>query len=498
MKISQHHNRPDLLQPVRSKEVARTDKRAERPAPSTPDFDKKKKIIAHISPISKIVEKENRSVAKPVVQFNSSTHPEPSNRSSAQKPGSKSKPKAAEKDEKKGRALESSEITDHSFEEEEKRIRRESLIKDFLIILLHKDASVQEDSKRFLWEYLKKNSKVHDVHVTYADELREVNLKKKFLSNFSIAAENHKFRFKLVRNFSRILSRLWKKPLDEVMAHGFKEVKNVKRQLHRANPRVTKKPVKSPPKLTAAFKSQVPTPTETTTLSASNGEIKRPNASKTPKIKKEDFSKKEAATPVKGTPLSKAAKLAKADPKDKNQKLDHLKSSGKKKGGLNSSLDENIYRSKRGHASMDASAEKNLRTSIEVASLVSKADLSKKASLPKLLDNSKHIVIKHQEVKDEIKKRLLQQVRGGPAEDEEGDYESRRSQHFSGPPIDEKKQEDHRLDDDIFGRKLVGTLPSPSHPRDPVAARVRRTPFQAQPRLGGGLQENQPQPQRGL
>ncbi len=465
MKTNQHQNRPELLQPVRSKDAGKQDKRVDKPTPSTPDFDKKKKTAAQVSPIPKAADKENRSVSKHTVVFHPLPNHDTTNRPSGQKPTSKPKQKPSDRDDRKAPALEATEITDHSFEEEERRIRRESLIKDFLIIMLNKDALLQEEAKSYLWDYLKKNSKVHEVHVAYADELREVNLKKKLLSKFRIAAENHKFRFKLVRNFARIFNRLLKKPLEEVVAAGLKEVKNVKRQLHRANPRPTKKLAKSPPKSSAAYKSQAPTPTETTTLSASNGEIKRPNVSKTPRIKKEDFSKKEVVTPVKGTPIPKVApKLLKPDPKDKPLRQDLLRSSGKKNGVLNSSLDENLYRSKRGHSSLDASAEKNLRTSIEVGSLVSKPEIAKKASLPKLLDNSKHIVIKHQEVKDEIKKRLLQQVRATAEEDEDldGEYESRRTDN----PADLR---DSKLDDEITGRKLARSLgltqrpPKPSH-----------------------------------
>ena len=500
MKTSQQHFKPDLLQPLRAKDSAKHDKRADRPAPNTPDFDKKKKIAAATpSPLPRAPEKENRSISKQAPGLHTSACAETAGtRSSGQKPGTKARAKA---DDKKVLVLEASEATDHSFEEEEKRIRRESLVRDFLLTLVKKDAALQEEAQRYLWDYLKKNSKVHDVHLTYADELREVNLKKKLLSNFRIAADNHKFRFKLVRNFARIFNRLLKKPLDEALAHAFREAKLVKRQLHRPSPRPTKKPVKSPPKSHAAFKSQAPTPTETTTLSASNAEIKRPTASKTPKIKKEDFSKKDVATPVKGTPVAKPLpKQAKPDPKEKaQQRAEILRSSGKKKGVLNSSLDDHLYRSKRGHASLDSSAEKNLRTSIEVGSLVSKPEIAKKASLPKLLDNSKHIVIKHQEVKDEIKKRLLQQVHSGGADEEEdadAEYESRRTELMADLKDASKRIEGPGLDEELYGRKLAGTPGSRSYPRNPVPARLGRAPLAAQPRPRRRLQKSEPEPER--
>lgn len=496
MKASLLHHKPDLLQPLRAKDHA---KRPDRPAPSTPDFDKKKKLAALASPLPKAAEKENRSVSKQAAAFHPAAQSDTAtSRSSGQKPGGKAKGRA---EDKKVLVLEASEATDHSFEEEEKRIRRESLVKDFLLSLVNKEAALQAEAQRYLWDYLKKNSKVHDVHVTYADELREVNLKKKLLSNFRIAALGYRFRFKLLRNFARVFTRLLKKPLDEVLAHSFREVKLVKRQLHRPSPRPTKKPVRSPPKSNAAYKSQAPTPTETTTLSASNGEIKRPTASKTPKIKKEDFSKKDAATPVKAAPAAKPAptKQAKPDPKEKSLRPEILRSSGKKKGVLNSSLDDHLYRSKRGHASLDSSAEKNLRTSIEVGSLVSKPDIAKKASLPKLLDNSKHIVIKHQEVKDEIKKRLLQQVRGGPDDEEDdAEYQSSRVEPLAGPKDASKRVEGPGIDDELYGRKLAGKPGSSSDPRNTVAARLCRPPLATQPRTWRRPEETEPELERGF
>ena len=439
MKNIHHHNRNDLLQPLRSKEPVKNDRKFEKPAPSTPDFEKKKQVGMQVSPISKKHEKESKSTSKQGGYDSVS-------KSTTVKVHLKQKVKIVDKEEKISLAKQEQDPLDSSFEEEEKRIRRESLARDFVSILANKEATLIEDAGSFLIDYLKKSAKVYEVHVEYADELRSVNLKKNFFTNIRIAVEEYRYRFKLIRNFARILGRFLQKPVELTLRSSFKDIKNLKRPIYKPSTKAPKKTYVSPSvHNNSNYRSNVQTPQETT-LTSSNPDVKRAPISKTPRIKKE-------TTPVKSVNFSKSHKPAKIEGKT-HIPPQKVSSSHKKKTLINSSLDENIYRSKRGGtSSLENSVEKNLRNSTEVTSVKTKEILSETSSHPKLTDNSQEIISKHQEIKN----RLLQQMRGKIDRSEEEEV-SRNFRESKEGQQSTKIEEDTRNDEDIHGRKLCGTL----------------------------------------
>ena len=119
---------------------------------------------------------------------------------------------------------------------------------DFSLLLSRKWSRTESTSKIALLEYLKKNSKIHEVHCSYACELRDANLKRWLLDLWMQAAEKHRFRTKLVRNFARIFNRLLKPHAEAQMQEGVKAIRAVKKPLHRAGQRA--KPKKNSPQKT--------------------------------------------------------------------------------------------------------------------------------------------------------------------------------------------------------------------------------------------------------
>lgn len=112
---------------------------------------------------------------------------------------------------------------------EEQRIRRENLIKDFVMILGRKSDHIEFQAKKGLIDALYKCHKVYDVHLEYANELRETSLKTRLISNWKAAIQKYKFRSKLVKNFARVLERCYKPKFDEVFQEAIKRIKTIKR-----------------------------------------------------------------------------------------------------------------------------------------------------------------------------------------------------------------------------------------------------------------------------
>lgn len=134
-----------------------------------------------------------------------------------------------------------------SFEREEKRIRREALLKSFLGLLAKILAEKENNCKSLALEEVVKEGRAALVKEGYAGTFREEALKYRFLMNFQVATERYKYRFKLLRNFSRILNRFLRTHTDLVFGHGFKKIKAVKRPFYRTNMRQHKKAVTSIP-----------------------------------------------------------------------------------------------------------------------------------------------------------------------------------------------------------------------------------------------------------
>lgn len=99
---------------------------------------------------------------------------------------------------------------DASFEEEEKKIRRENLIKDFVMILARKADHIEAESKRGLIESLRKCPRIYEVHMAYAVEMRNTSLKNYLFLYLKKAVEKYKYRSKLIKNFARVLERSFK------------------------------------------------------------------------------------------------------------------------------------------------------------------------------------------------------------------------------------------------------------------------------------------------
>lgn len=271
--------RMDALQPLRStkdsvnQSTSYTSKTRERPTPSTPDFDRKKSPIAGTSPLGKA---GTRAVGKPLVQ-------------SSQKPAIKLVNKTQEKEnllEKRIsqlklahesslaqiEVLESASKKDDSFELQERKIRRETLLKDLLLTVARKLSQRSRDNLVDTLDSLKKNSQVYTIRLSCAEEFREVALKTKFLTTFKLASEKYQFRVRLIRNFVRVFERLTKPSLVNVISHAFASVQTAKRALHKTNMKQTKRG-KSPPG------KSLPQPTETRSsgpgISSQRGENKK-------------------------------------------------------------------------------------------------------------------------------------------------------------------------------------------------------------------------------
>ncbi len=204
-----------LLHPVRGRD--RTDKKIDRTvSPINDNIDKKRAVTGGVN---KIIERS------PIVS-----------RSIGQSISQKPKIKIVDKDNNRTHSPEANDI---SFEEEEKRIRRENLMKEFAMILAKKAEAVESEANVYFFDALRRSHKVYDVYLSYALELRGTSLKTSFLKMWKKATEKHKFRSKLIKNFVRNIERVCKGKFEEVYEDTFRKVKATKRLPHS---RVSKKP----------------------------------------------------------------------------------------------------------------------------------------------------------------------------------------------------------------------------------------------------------------
>jgi hypothetical protein len=247
-----HGSRMEALQPLRSTKdssnnsTTYSSKPKEKVAPSTPDFDRKKSAIG-TSPLGKGALK---LTGKTLVQ-------------SSQKPGIKIVSKPIEKEnllEKRIsqlrlvheaslaqiEPLESASKKDDSFEIQERKIRRETLLKDVVQLV---SRQVNNHSRTCIFESfeaLRRNSKIYSIQSACAAEFREASLRFRFLTSLKLAAEKYQFRFRLIRNFIRVFERLTRPSIKSVLELAFTSVQTAKRALHKTNMKQVKRG-RSPP-----------------------------------------------------------------------------------------------------------------------------------------------------------------------------------------------------------------------------------------------------------
>lgn len=309
-----HGNKLEALQPLRSTKdpvshsTSHASRPKERPTPSTPDFDRKKSPLG-TSPLGKGT---TRAPAKPLVQ-------------SSQKPPVKIVSKLQEREsilEKRISQLKLAHETsmaqietlgsdskkDDSFELQERKIRRDTLLKDLVHMVARKITCQSRTCLEVSIERLKRNSQIYSIQLSCAYEFREVSLKVKFLANLKAAAEKYRFRTRLIRNFARVLERLSRPSITNVLAHAFTSVQIVKRALHKTNMKQVKRGRSPPGKI-------LPTPTEAKTvagLSSHRGDHKKSSAA---------INTSSASTNVTNTSLASAFQSGKPKPKKEASRL---------------------------------------------------------------------------------------------------------------------------------------------------------------------------------
>lgn len=309
-----HGTKMEALQPLKSMKdsvsnsTSYTSRPKERPTPSTPDFDRKKSRLG-TSPLGKGASKPP---AKPLVQ-------------SSQKPPVKIVSKLQEKEsilEKRISQLKLAHETsmaqietlgsaskkDDSFEQQERKIRRETLLKDLLQLVARKIACQSRSCFEESIDGLRRNSQIYSIQLSCAYEFRDVSLKVKFLTNLKAAAEKHRFRTRLIRNFARVFERLARPSIANVLGHAFTSVQVAKRALHKTNMKQVKRG-RSPPGKT------LPAPTEVKAvvgLSSHRGDNKKSSAA---------INTSSASTNVTNTSLASATQSAKPKPKKETSRL---------------------------------------------------------------------------------------------------------------------------------------------------------------------------------
>lgn len=328
---------------------------------------------------------------------------------------------------------------DTSFEIEERRIRRENIAKDLLLVVARAAQQMELREKHNFLEALRKNSRIYEVQMQYAVQQREAALKAEFLKYFQAAAKKHNFHRRLVKNFARILHRPLQAHTCNVLSHAFGLIKNLKVALY--------KPQKDVRKSTKPSANQTRFNTSISVVEASKSSPldtfggaeaqaivtpKRQEAGKTPKPKlKIDETKPERAN-ISKIPTGKDQAIRKTElsrdqgkSKEPIKKSAHkpeiqplktkelpskkvLRSTPVKPYSVNSSR-EDLYTSA-SKKSQSLASDPKLTSPIKTEHSATKTEQT--SSLVPLVDHSNSIMSKHQELKN----KLLRQIRG-----EEGD-----------------------------------------------------------------------------
>lgn len=309
-----HGTKMEALQPLRStkdsvsQSTSYTSRPKERPTPSTPDFDRKKSPLG-TSPLGKGLVK-----ASPKPQANSSQKPPVKIVSKLQEKESILEKRisqlklAHETSMAQIETLGSASKKDDSFELQERKIRRETLLKDLLQLTARKFASQTRICLEDSIEGLRRNSQIYSIQLSCAYEFREATLKVKFLTQLKTAAEKYRFRTKLIRNFARVFERLARPSINDVLSHAFTSVQVAKRALHKTNMKQVKRG-RSPPGKTLPAPSE---PKPIIGLSSHRGDNKKSSAA---------INTSSASTNVTNTSLASATQPGRAKPKKETSRL---------------------------------------------------------------------------------------------------------------------------------------------------------------------------------
>lgn len=298
-------------------------------------------------------------------------------------------------------------------------------------------------------ELLRKFSRIYEVQMDYARELRETTLKKEFLNKFAEAASKYNFHMRLVRNFARILNRPLKIQTNLVLKQGFGHIQAVKVPLSKGmKDRRSAKPFharhntelshSSNIKQTSAVVSDVPAG-----LNYSHHNLKKQeNSIKFSKVKTKQEDLTESVTPSKRSqikdnehqekPLASAREKLASKKKELISPVKANQAPAQKKAGcrpvklksMNSSIDEGSFQSTKIRQSTNVSDLRAVTEKLDelpekkdsVAELTTEFK-SRKVNNP---ENSESILSKHQEIKN----KLLRQIRGESDEEEEEEVRS--------------------------------------------------------------------------
>lgn len=425
----------DLLQPLRAKDKPKTDKKSPRPSAN-------KSLTPGLSPI--------KSAAK-VQLISAGDRSRLADTPSRVMPGRVAAREPEKSSPIKNRIIEAEELPeeklDSSFEIEEKRIKKENALRDLVSLVLKIAEEKEATDHRVTFEILRKFSKIYEVQMEYAKELRESFLKKAFFTNFQEAAKKHNFRRKLVRNFARVLFRPLKVNADLVLKQGFSKIKGLKVPLCRpTREKKSPKPTHNRNSTEVSHQSLVKNSTfisdTCSGLNHSDQNITKSDILNKPKPKpkieperttplKTVKGKDRATTPLRGNEVSKEK-----NPLKKQTEIQPMKSREpqfKKQAGMavkhysvNSSVDDiALSGSKLRQSTSVVSTARNMKKATVAAEIDSKTrdqgvaelkteSVSKRASCPEEPDS---ILNKHKEYKE----KLLRQIRGGDSEEDEED-----------------------------------------------------------------------------
>lgn len=453
--MKHHGNRNiDLSQPLRNQKDKsnKSDRKTTRVGTATPEFDRTAhKTPAGVSPIKKdlLQNKSNHLLAedrgRPLVtqlKYQDNHYVRPG----------LGGPKASERDHPQIAAVKKiadshfvKENHESSFEQEEKRIKKENHTKDLLALLIRiAENSAQEEGKELI-DNLKKQSKIYEVQMEYATQQRNNNLKVSFLKNLLIASKKYNYHMRLVKNFARIFNRPVKIHASATLEQAFNQIKQLKVALFKphAHGRKTSRTATGPThhrSNTASnvqeISKQIPMDTfgaaNNTQISTQTKKNENIKASK-PKIKideskaervqaktptKESFGRK--AEPSKDIPKQKEVPK-KPEPKQeiqpvKSKELPSKKSKAQvliKPYSVSSSRDDLALSPSRVRQSVAASEMKD--SSVQKMNTISSKKQNGQSAKVNIVDNSNSIMDKHME----LKRKLLKQIRGEDGTDTE-------------------------------------------------------------------------------
>ena len=249
MKYTGYRN-SDAIQPLRTQDKTKSEKKSGRVSNATPEFDRPShRQQAEVSPIKKDAG-ANRS-SHQAGSERSRLNLTPTRATTERSAKLTADSKTADREmilahSKKGslsiiKNVPIEKKLDSSFEKEERRIRIENFTKEFIIVSLGVIEKNQDREKRSLIEYLRKNSRICEVHWEYAIQQRGSWLKRQFLEKLQIATKKHIYRMKLIRNLARILNRPLRTHILSTLASAFSRTKLLKTPLYKPSKDNSKK-----------------------------------------------------------------------------------------------------------------------------------------------------------------------------------------------------------------------------------------------------------------